>query len=101
MWAESEDSPGGVACEDSPGGVAWCSSSRSVLRCLWNPKNTKKRQAKVQELIWDTLPVFLREGGVSVLYLRPGEQETLREAGTEGQEEEEEQEEAHREQQEH
>lgn len=64
-------------------------------------KTRKKKQANVQELIWDTLPVFLSEGGVSVLYLRAGDQETLREAGTGGQEEEKEQEEAHREQREH
>lgn len=43
--------------------------------------------------------MLLREGGVSVLYLRPGYQETLREAGTEGQKEEEE--EGHREPEEH
>lgn len=80
--------------------MSFCSSSDRVLSCLVYPKTTEKPQAcinesKVKRLFENTLSVRLKGGGVSLLYLLPGDQETLSEAGREEQEEEEQPEEEH------
>lgn len=79
--------------EDLPGGGSWCSSSLSLLSWLVYAKFTE------QDMLTSINKRGTQRGRSLCPDLLPGKQETLREAGTEGQEEVEE--EAHREQEEH